>query len=81
MSRKACAFARSLVAFRDLSLQLRDVLAIFPALLPARSRPAQRSSVKHAKQSHSQSPAYPEFTGIFIGPGREIDIQTHIYDS
>src|ERR1700674_3292204 len=67
------------VAFRDLVLQLRDVMAISSGVGPTTHRQAQQNERQHAQQAHSQSPAYPEFAGIFIGPGCEIDIETHIY--
>src|SRR5450631_766159 len=68
------------ITCRDLLLQARDVMAISSSFGPAIHRQAQQDESQRAQQAHSESPARPEFTGIFIRPGREIDIETHIYE-
>ncbi len=66
-----------LIAIRDLRLQARDFMAISPCLDPVVHRQAQQKQRQQRQQPHAQSPAHPEFAGIFIRPGSEIDIETH----
>src|SRR5215831_2981286 len=67
------------VTLGDLRLKMLDGVAIASGIDPAAQGKTEQHERYESKRANTNAPTRPEFTRVFVGPSREIDIETHSY--